>query len=156
MTTLGLWYFIKMGKFGDKGQGADGVLISPEGVQWQAVTGPKGKGEIPDGIWRIGGIRTTGLGYHFRDGAGNYWICGIYNEAIRITRGRWNFAIHPDGSTPRGGIWQGPDGTHGCIGLTEYDTRGVKRALSRSRGSVLIIKHKGVSDDALHRMAAYG
>ena len=152
MSTHHYWYFLKMGT--DEYGMVDGVLVRPDGLYWQAVSGPKGKGALPDGVWRIGGVRRGGLNFHFRDGAGNFWVCGLYNEAIRITHGRWNFAIHPDGSGSLRRGWTGPDGTHGCIGLTEYDTSEACRSLVRARGNLLIARKESITDEQLMRIAA--
>jgi hypothetical protein len=153
--NLGFWYYIKtkeLVRLTSKNMrnrhfkftvNAKGLLIAPDGACWQAVSGPHGKGALPDGIYYIHRPKNRSkLGY--QDFNGNCWFAWIESKDVKKVHGRDQFGIHPDGWFPDAGI---PYGTMGCIGLTDVDTSPARDALQDSTVRYLIVRHKGVGDE---------
>ncbi|RIV47531.1 hypothetical protein [Flagellimonas pelagia] len=106
---MGLVFLIKS----IKSDLAEGYLIWPEmGLESQAISGPYGKGELPNGIYNVprSGLMNKYGKKGFCDLSGNCWF--QYIEPQFITD-RTELGIHPDGNVP---------GTLGCIGLLDSDT----------------------------------
>lgn len=82
------------------------------GLECQAVSGPYGKGELPNGIYQVprSGLMNKSGKKGFCDLSGNCWFQYIDPQ---FPTDRTELGIHPDGNVP---------GTRGCIGLLEPDT----------------------------------
>ena len=112
----------------------DGVfLIAPDNSQWPAISGPHGKGLLPEGKYRIGqavALDSTILAnLPYRDPTGLAWWCPL--EPLFLTK-RTHLGIHPDGNVP---------GTKGCIGITSPDTRALFERLMPGQGEILIVQY---------------
>ena len=92
------------------------------GKCWPAVSGPKGKGALPPGVYTITGNPVAVSDPKFCDKSGNCWWVPI--EPDFDAGGRGSFGIHPDGGKP---------GTRGCIGLADSDTTDARDALGQHR-----------------------
>lgn len=106
-------------------------LVSPDGKNWPAISGPYGKGKLPPGQYHINKpveIKSSAKKYNpYRDKTGFAWWCRI---KPLFETDRSGFGIHPDGNIP---------GTLGCIGITIDDTREVFEVLQNSEDKVLIV-----------------
>jgi hypothetical protein len=136
------WRFLKLlrepRKGAKRGLYAEGLLISPDGEIWRACSGGWNRGELPTGTYSIGKVRPPNSPEKdcFRDRAGNDpWFCPILFHKACIDRD--NLGIHPDGSKSR----KGPNGTSGCIGLLDLDTKPTKTKLEQSRGMLLVVSY---------------
>lgn len=92
---------------------AHGVLLWPEmGLESQAVSGPHGNGELPNGIYNVprSGLMKKSGKKGFCDSTENCWFQYIDPQ---FPTDRTELGIHPDGNVP---------GTRGCIGLLDSDT----------------------------------
>ena len=110
---------------------AKGLLVSPSGTAWDAVSGPFTKGVLPQGEYVISNCRLrtgTAMRAPMSDLAGNFWSCDLSDKP---EFGRDLLRIHPDGNG---------QGTEGCIGLTQRDTLEVFQALQHSSSSKLIVE----------------
>jgi len=86
-------------------------LYEPE-MSWAATSGPWGNGEAPSGMYQILSCYEWAEPHpSYTDGKGLCWFAKI-EPCFETTRS--GFGIHPDG---------GVEGTEGCIGLTDDDTR---------------------------------
>jgi len=104
-------------------------LVSPEGAEWEAVSGPHGKGALPEGLYKIGqAVAIDPVDQRnrpYRDHAGLAWWCPLYPQ---FETERTGLGIHPDGNIP---------GTAGCIGIREKDTRELFARLKKADGERL-------------------
>jgi hypothetical protein len=107
------------------------LLTSPFAVTWRARSGPMGEGFLPSGPYTIDAlveyVKHSKEMRDYRDRAGNGWWCPITPQFPTHRNG---LGIHPDGGMP---------GTHGCIGITDFDTSSAKRMLKQAVGDKLIV-----------------
>ncbi len=81
--------------------------------RWEAISGPYGKGKLPQGIYKISRreitLYSSKVAKGFQDRTGKGFFIPIYPE-FKTTRGKQNgrLGIHPDGNVY---------GTLGCIGI---------------------------------------
>ncbi len=106
-------------------------LIAPDNSRWPAVSGPHGKGLLPEGKYRIGKAvildSTVLASLPYKDSSGLAWWCPL--EPLFLTK-RTHLGIHPDGNVP---------GTKECIGITSLDTRELFERLRQGQGEILIV-----------------
>lgn len=89
--------------------------------RWPAVSGPYGKGELPEGGYTIAPpaiLEGVPANEAYRDKKGHTWFAPLRPQ---FPTDRSGFGIHPDGNVP---------GTLGCIGLTQEDTREILELLA--------------------------
>ncbi|MDR2056111.1 MAG: hypothetical protein LBQ10_09635 [Desulfovibrio sp.] len=106
----------------------DGISLHSPTHKWPARSGGFADA-LPHGEYTIGvatAIADTAKNINFKDKANNVWWCPL-TPAPGLTA-RTGFGIHPDG---------GPDGTHGCIGLTDFNTIETYRQLCNALGQKL-------------------
>ena len=84
--------------------------LSWKNRSWDAVSGPWGKGVLPNGVYTIERRKlteyTTNIGNGFKDETGKGYFIPL-TPTFDIG-GRTGFGIHPDGNKP---------GTKGCVGI---------------------------------------
>lgn len=105
------------------------ILTSPLGETWSACSGGLAEALPYDKRYTIESLvvyaKNDKSMRDFRDRAGNAWWCPITPQ---FSTSRYGFGIHPDGGLP---------GTHGCIGITNFDTTSAKNALKNATGQIV-------------------
>ena len=102
-------------------------LISPDGNSWRAVSGPWGRGILPNGIYTIDRPVLTGE-MPMKDVNGFGWKARLIP---RFKTERFGLLIHPDGNVL---------GTKGCIGISgPIDTKPLYFELMNTHDRILIV-----------------
>jgi hypothetical protein len=102
-------------------------LWDPDGNSWSAVSGPWGKGCLPNGIYTLEApVITDEKGMKDVNGFG--WKTRLVPQ---FKTERFGLLIHPDGNIP---------GTKGCIGISgPIDTKPLYYQLIRTADRLLIV-----------------
>ncbi|HLT40969.1 MAG TPA: hypothetical protein VK034_32045 [Enhygromyxa sp.] len=104
-----MFTFTKLSSDGNQAIGE----LTLEGKTYSAVSGGHGRGELPEGTYRVdvrGAVEGGHLGAAFKAGGVGFFIpIEHISDSTRTGLG-----IHPDGNVP---------GTEGCIGVSATDSR---------------------------------
>jgi hypothetical protein len=110
-----------------------GKLWSPTGRSWPAISGPWGKGSLPDGTYTIQRPMLTSEP-SMKDSNGFGWKARLEPS---FSTERFGLLIHPDG---------GVTGTLGCIGIRRpCDTKPLYNDLMSTNDLTLVVS-KNVSE----------
>lgn len=113
-------------------------LTGPDHRKRPALSGPYGRGKLPEGFYLIGRAVVIDpddpANRPYRDRSGLAWWCPL---TPLFETDRDSFGIHPDGNIP---------GTMGCIGITDSETGEILDLLKKSEGEQLSVDYSGSSN----------